>query len=156
MNNDTTTAALFASLIAVYLIVFGVILVVALLEWVLVSYTFMLLYRKVGIEPWSAWVPVYSTWKLLELGGHQGWLSLLSLLPPGRYVTAVFMYIGAYRTSIAFGKDGAWVLLAIFVPFVWAYLLSRDTEVYRPEVFAERGWQGPFVGDGARPPVVAF
>jgi hypothetical protein len=154
MDSDVSSNALaaFFAIFAVAYFAFIVFLIVfAIVYWVLTAWSFMLLFRKVGIEPWIAWVPVYNIWKVLELGGFPGWMSLLAFIPFGSTVRDVFLYIGTYRIGTAFGKDGTWVLLAIFVLPLWGFLLGRASEQYRPETFIERGWNGPYAGRGSRP-----
>jgi hypothetical protein len=151
-------SAAYAGMMAFFIVYFafiGLMLLLAIALYVVTAIANMRLFRVVGIEPWAAWVPVFNTWRMLELGGHAGWLALLRFVPFGGYVTAVFVAIGMYRTGTAFHKDGSWVVLAIFLPFVWAFLLARPSESYHPEVFIERGWPGPFQGLGARPPMPA-
>jgi hypothetical protein len=158
MDTDASSnaaAAFFAIFAAAYVAFILIMIVFFILYWVAMSWSFMVLFRKVGIEPWAAWVPVYNLWKMLELGGFPGWVALVALLPFGGIVRDVFFYIGTYRTGIAFGKEAWWVLIPIFVLPVWGFLLGRSGEVYRPETFAERGWKGPYTGHGRRPMVGA-
>lgn len=145
--NDSTVAAIIA-IYAGFLIFYLVALVAA---YVLMALALSSFFRKVGVEPWIAWVPVYNNWKWLEVGGFQGWLSLLTFVPFGGYVTWVFLYIGMYRTGLAFRKDGAFVVLGIFLPFVWAFMLGSKNEVYQPELLAAHGYPPPIAGFGSVP-----
>jgi hypothetical protein len=147
LSSDDTIAIL----LAVYAIMIGFGVLLGLALYVLMSISLMGFFRKVGVSPGIAWVPYYSTWKWLEIGGQPGWLSLLSLTGIGSYVAAVFLYIGMYRTGLAFGKSGAFLVLGIFLPFVWAFILGGKTEVYRPEVLASFGYPPPLAGFGAVP-----
>jgi len=136
-------------------IAIGVSLLIGIVVYVLMGFSFMKLFRKVGVEPWAAWVPVFNLWRILELGGQPGWISLISFVPYGSFVTVVFECIGAYRTGTAFRKDGSWVVLFIFLPYVWAWMLAADGVTYEPSTFTERGWPPPLVGHGsARGPYV--
>lgn len=140
---------------AIYLSVIGFVVVVGLTVYVLNGFAFMKLFRKVGIEPWAAWVPVFNTWRILEMGGQPGWISLLVFIPYGSLVTLVFECIGVYKTSLAFRRDGAWVVLFVFLPFVWAWLMAVDGLPYEPELIAQRGYKPPLAGYGsARGPYV--
>lgn len=129
--------------------VFYLLLVAAV--YVLSALAFSRLFKKVGIEGWIAWVPIYNIWKWLELGGQSGWLSLLIIVPWANIATVVFLLIGSYRTGTAFGKGGEWTVLAYFLSPLWAFLLSRPSEVYRPEVYAQHGWPPPLAGYGSVP-----
>jgi hypothetical protein len=147
--------AAFAIFLAIYLVIIGLALLWALIVYVLCGFAYMKLFRKVGVEPWAAWVPLFNIWRLLELGGQPGWISVLSFVPYGSVVAVVFECIGVYKTGVAFRKDGVWVVLFIFLPFVWAWLLAADGLPYEPELIAQRGYKPPLVGFGsARGPYV--
>jgi hypothetical protein len=133
----------------IYAVAFGIAILLALIVYVLDGFAFMKLFRKVGIEPWAAWVPVFNTWRILEMGGQPGWLAVIALIPYGSTVTTVFECIGAYKTGVAFRKDGSWVVLFIFLPFVWAWMLAADGLPYEPGLIAQRGYRPPLVGFGS-------
>ena len=148
----TSILLLIYGIIAIY---FLVVLFFAAVYYVLMGLSFMKLFRKVGVEPWAAWVPIFNVWRILELGGQQGWFSLFVLISPGAIVTVVFEAIAAHRIGLAFGKTGEWVVLFIFLPFVWAWILASDSAVYDPHLPAQRGYGPPLVGYGsARGPYV--
>jgi hypothetical protein len=155
-SGDVSAAAFLSVFLTYYFVALGSALLLSLAFYVLNGFAFMKLYRKVGVEPWAAWVPFFFQWRLLELGGQPGWLILISLLgSPGAIVSTVFECIGVYKTGIAFRKTGRWVVLFIFFPFVWAWLLAEDALPYEPELITQRGDQPPLVGYGsARGPYV--
>jgi hypothetical protein len=158
VNYGNGSSALFLStFFVIYFSIIGFVLLVALVYYVLSGFAFMKLFRKVGVEPWAAWVPFFNTWRILELGGQPGWISLVALVGSiGGTVTEVFECIGVYKTSLAFRKGGEWVVLFIFLPFVWAWLLAADGLQYEPELIAQRGYAPPLVGYGsARGPYVS-
>lgn len=137
------------------LVIYGVIILFSLLfavaYYVVMSLALMSFFRKVGVKQWIAWVPFYNNWVWLQVGGQQGWLALLAIIPYGSIVTSVFLYIGMYRTGFGFRKGGEWVVLGIFLPFVWAFLLGRRSEVYDPSLITARGYPPPLAGFGSAP-----
>jgi hypothetical protein len=149
MDSSQSGAAAVELFLVIYFAVLGFAVFVGLIYYVLTGFAFMALFRKVGIEPWAAWVPIFNTWRILELGGQPGWFSLFVLVSPGAIVTAVFECIGVYRTGIAFRKTGEWVVLFIFLPFVWAWLLASEKETYDPDLIRQRGYGPPLVGIGS-------
>ena len=152
-NGDA--AGILSVIFGVYFVILGFVLLIGIAYYVLNGFAFMKLYRKVGIEPWAAWVPIFNSWRLLELGGQPGWVSVLSVVSFARIVAAVFEAIGAYRIGLAFRKDGSWVVLFIFVPFVWAWMLADERIPYDLNLVAARGYGPPLVGYGsARGPYV--
>jgi hypothetical protein len=144
---DATFWIVFFSAFAITL---GAALVFALAFYVVNALALMSLFGKVGVRPWIGWVPFYNTWTVLELGGQPGPLALLSIVPYGSYVVLVFRAIANYRTDLAFRKPTSWVVLAIFLPFVWAFLLGRAEERYQPELNTAAGYPPPKVGFGSR------
>lgn len=94
--------------------------------YVLMAICLMRIFKKAGVKEWIAWVPFYNYWKMLEIGGQQGFWSVLAIIPFVNIVAAVFMYIAMYNIGLKLGKDGAYVLLAIFLSPVWFILMAVD------------------------------
>jgi uncharacterized membrane protein len=88
------------------------------------------IFKKAGVESWVAWVPFYNSWKMLEIGGQQGFWAVLAIIPIVNYVSVVFMYIAMYHIGKKLGKDGVFVLLAIFLPIVWLIWLAVDKSIW--------------------------
>jgi hypothetical protein len=110
-----------------------------------------LVFRKAGIKQWKAWVPVYNYWVFLELGGQQGWLAILALIPVINVVAIVFVCIAAYNIGLAFAKEGVWVVLYIFLPWLWLAIIGFDSSRWEP-------WRSPvqpLYGANVSPPPAA-
>jgi hypothetical protein len=88
------------------------------------------IFKKAGIASWSAWVPIYNSWRLLEIGGQQGFWSLLFFVPVLNIVSTVFLYIAMYNIGLKLGKSGQFVLLAIFLTLVWLVWLAVDKSTW--------------------------
>ena len=144
-----SSGAVIAAIIAVYAAFILVELIILVGAYVLMSIALSTFFRKVGVQPWIAWVPYYRTWKWLEVGGQQGWFALLGLIPGGSIVTTVFLCIGMYRTDIAFRKQGEFVILGIFLPWLWCFFLGSSSEVYQPELITAAGYPPPLAGFGS-------
>jgi len=128
---------------------------IAAVLYVLIAVPLMRIFEHAGIEPWKAWVPFYSTYLWLQLGGVNGYWVLASLVPFGSYALAVFQYIAMYRQGFAYGKDSGFLVLGILLPVVWLFMIAYGGAPYEPWRIAARGLPGPFVGLGAVPPPVA-
>jgi hypothetical protein len=128
MNEAEWAATMGMTLFAITF-VFTIVATVYVITALLLSRIF----KKAGIEGWKAWVPIYNNWILLELGGQKGFWAVLTLIPFVNVVSAVFMIIAMYHIGLKFGKEGAFVLLAIFVPLVWYIWLAVD----------DSKWKGP-------------
>lgn len=118
-GDDAMTTALILGIFAFSVLV-GIIL------YAVVAFCLSKIFKKAGVKPWIAWVPVYNYWKMLEIGGQQGFWAVLSIIPIVNYVSAVFIYIAMYHIGKKLDKEGWFVLLAIFVPYVWFIWLAAD------------------------------
>ncbi|WP_282851446.1 DUF5684 domain-containing protein [Gulosibacter sediminis] len=113
-------------------------LVIGLLSYAITAFFLMKVFEKMNIEGWKAWVPIYSQWVLLEAGGNPGWISLaflVSWIPflgqLAAIAAVVFLAISIYRIGIGFSKEGAWVVLWIFLPIVWLAIVAFDSSKWR-------------------------
>lgn len=105
--------------------VFMLIFVIA--AYVINAFLLSRIFKKAGVEQWIAWVPVYNSWKLLEIGGQPGWWAILAFVPFVNIAAVIFMYIAMYHIGLKLQKEGWFVLLAIFVPTVWMIWLAFDS-----------------------------
>lgn len=120
----------------------GIIGFAMLISYVVCALFMGMMFKKAGVPAWKAWVPVYSGWVFLELGGQKGWLSLLFLLswiPFIGFIPAIvaFVYtvIAAYRIGLNFGKEGWFVAVYLLLGVVWLIWLALDkTAVWKPTV----------------------
>jgi len=110
-----------------FYLVYGLALIIG---YVVISILMAKIFIKMGEEAWKAWVPIYSSWVFLELGGQKGWLILLTFLPFVNIIPAIFMIIAAYNIGLSLGKSGAWVLLYIFLSPVWFLILAFDSSTH--------------------------
>lgn len=123
-NNDYDVAAAAAA---------GVMagLWIGLIAYVLSAIFLGMIFKKAGQPMWKAWVPIYNSWTLLQLGGQNGIWAVLALIPIVNIVSAIFMYIAMYYIGKNLGKSGTFVLWAIFLPIVWLIWLAVDTSTWK-------------------------
>lgn len=88
------------------------------------------IFKKANTPAWIAWVPVYNTWRILQLGGQQGWWALVAFIPLVNIASVVFMFIAMYHIGKKLGKDDMFILLAIFLPLVWVIWLGADKSTW--------------------------
>lgn len=89
------------------------------------------IFAKAGVPQWKAWVPVYNNWIMMELGDQAGFWAVLAYIPIINIVAIVFMYMAMYKIGLKLGKEGAFVLLAIFLPLVWFIWLAVDKSTWK-------------------------
>lgn len=120
------TAGEVAAAAAVFTGVFMFLIVFALISYAVTAWLLGRIFKKAGVPQWAAWVPIYNGWKLLEIGGQQGFWAVLALIPFVNIVSLIFMYIAMYHIGKKLGKEDWFVVLAIFVPLVWMIWLAFD------------------------------
>ena len=126
-SNGTLDDATAVALI-VLLMIFS--FVVTIIAYVIVGLTLMRIFKKAGVKPWAAWVPVYNSWKMLEIGGQKGFWSIIILVPIAQIIGLVFFYIAMYHIGKKLGKDDAFIVLGIFLPLVWYIWLAVDKSTW--------------------------
>ena len=138
-----------ALLLLIYGVILGSFLFALVINYVLYGIALSMFFRKVGVESWIAWVPYYRYWKWLEVEGQPGAYALFGIVSVLQIVTSIFLYIGMWSTGKAFGKDVGMLILGIFLPFAWLFVLASKNEVYRPELIAAAGYPPPRAGYGS-------
>ncbi len=106
--------------------IFFFLFIAVIIAYVVTSFLLGRIFKKAGVEQWKAWVPIYNNWKFLEIGGQQGFWAVLAVIPVINLISAVFMIIAAYYIGLKLGKQGAFVVLYIFLPLVWLIWLAVD------------------------------
>lgn len=121
--SDAATAG-----IMIYVFLFAFVLIV--ISYIISAYLLGRIFKKAGIKSWKAWVPVYNNWIMLEMGDQKGFWAVLAFVPIVNIVSMVFMYIAMYHIGLKLHKEGAFVLLAIFLPIVWFIWLAVDSSTW--------------------------
>ncbi|MDB5183707.1 MAG: hypothetical protein JWO07_388 [Candidatus Saccharibacteria bacterium] len=119
-NVDPAAAAAIVGVVFLFLFLFSVI------AYAVGAFLLGRNFKKAGEPQWVAWVPIYNTWKLLELGDQQGFWAVLALIPLVQLVSIVFVYMAMFKIGKKLGKEDWFVLLAIFLPIVWIIWLGFD------------------------------
>lgn len=107
------------------------VLIATVISYVIGALLLSRIFKKAGVEPWKAWVPIYNTWVMLELGDQKGYWAVLMLIPVVNLVAFVFLIIAEYHIGLKLGKEGPFVLLAIFLPIVWLIWLAVDKSTWQ-------------------------
>lgn len=108
----------------------------ALINYVIQAFLLSMFFKKVGIEQWRGWVPVYNLWVFLELGNQKG---IFSLLVIGAYIPAigfifslastVFSALAAANIGPRINKPGVgWIILYIFLSPIWLAIAAFDKD----------------------------
>lgn len=105
---------------------FTFLILFALVSYAITAFLLGKVFQKAGVPQWAAWVPIYNNWKLLQLGNQQGFWAVLALIPFVNIISVIFLYIAMYHVGRKLGKEGWFVLIAIFLPIVWMIWLGFD------------------------------
>ncbi len=117
---DAAASAVVVGFVFLFLFVFAVA------AYAISAFLLGRIFKKAGVPQWVAWVPIYNSWKLLELGNQQGFWAVLALLPFVNIVSAIFLYIAMFHIGKKLGKEDWFILVAIFLPIVWLIWLGFD------------------------------
>lgn len=110
--SDAQASGLIAFLLA-YLFMF---LVLAIGIYVATSIASMKIFQKAGLPGWKAWVPFYSNWLFLELGGYNGALIFLAFIPFfGGIALLVATCLAANEISKKLDKSDIFILFPLGV-----------------------------------------
>lgn len=132
---------MWAAAILIWLIIFAGI-------YVLLSFFYLKLFQKAGVQgDWRAWVPVYRDLIFLKLGDVNPWLWFFIFVPYiGSLFVAVLQCLAAYRIGLKLGKEGAMVVLYIFLMPVWLGIMAFDRSRWNVAI-APAAWAGGFFAD---------
>ena len=134
-----------AGMSIVFLLVF--VLVVAIIGYVISSLLYMLIFKKAGIDTKKAWIPFYNKWIFFELGGQEGWKSLLTFVPyVGLIISFVFEVLAVIEISKKLDKSPAWSLLFIFAAPIWFLILGLDSSRWNDIAGKESLAKGTILG----------
>jgi len=97
-------------------------------------------FRKAGYATWKAFVPFYNSWLLVKIAGR----------PESHFWFQLIPYAGLYWSictlndvAKSFGKDSAYTVGLVFLPIVFASMLSYGEVRYRGPSYLspEQKWQ---------------
>lgn len=113
-------AGLIVMMIFIYLLMFAVAFVVTGLVWAGV-------FSKTGHAKWKAYVPFYNTWILVKISGRPESHFWLLFIP---YFNIYMQIVIMNDIAKSFGKDTGFTVGLIFVPAVFAAILSYGDARY--------------------------
>lgn len=151
MYSDYGYGTAYAGMLALFAL-FGFLIIAVV--YVLGSLFYMKIFEKAGVQgKWRAWVPIYNNMIFLKLGDMSPWLILyamggailLSWLPViGQIISlaaGVLMVLAAYRVGQKLQKEGAWVVLYIFLSLIWLGINAFDKSRWNAQI-APAPWAG--------------
>ena len=128
-NYNYSTTGDEGSAIAV-LIVLLIFLFALIAGYVVTSLFFAGIFKKAGISTTAAWIPFYNNWKFFELGGQQGFLSLLAFVPfVGAIITGIFAIIAAFASAAP---------IFMYLPVSLLFMITDHSTIYNHILFVHQ------------------
>lgn len=129
-------------------------LIAAIIGYVISSLLYMLIFKKAGIDTKKAWIPFYNKWIFFELGGQEGWKSLLAFVPyVGVIISFVFEIIVVVEISKKLGKSPYFAILYPsgiltfgIASLVWFLILGLDSSRWNDIAGKESLAKGTILG----------
>ncbi|GAA4662082.1 DUF5684 domain-containing protein [Arthrobacter cryoconiti] len=118
-NPGLTTASILLGLF-LYLLLFVVAFAVAGIMWAGV-------FAKAGHAKWKAFVPFYNQYILVKIAGRPDSYFWLQFIP---YAGLYWSIVTLNGVSKSFGKDSAYTVGLVFIPVVFATMLSYGSAAY--------------------------
>ena len=116
-DSTAAVAALFGMLLPLYLLIF-VVVIVALWR----------VFTKAGKPGWAAIIPIYNVWVLAEIAGKPGWWGLVISFAPiiplvGVVVSLVMSLLLSIELAKKFGKSTAFGVVGLWIFSLIGYLI---------------------------------
>ena len=108
----------------------GIILLFALVATAIQVAGVWKIFEKAGEAGWTALIPVYNLYVMLEIGENAWWWLLLVFIPIVNFVAAIKIHAGVAR---AFGKGIGFALGMTFLNIVFYPLLGFGEYQYQPQ-----------------------
>ena len=110
-------------------IIFGIIMLIV--GYIITSFIISRIFKKAGVKQSIAWIPIYNTWKILEMGDQKGFWAVLMFVPVINILALIFMILAMFNISKKFKKPDWFFILGIFVPIVWYGILAFDNSKWK-------------------------
>lgn len=149
-NTSPAETAGFLAFIAAYI---GFILMISIGIYVITSIATMKLFKKAGLPGWKAWVPFYSNWLFLELGGYNGALIFLMFVPFfGGIALLVALCLAANEISKKLEKSDIFILFPLGVitggitTIIWYCIAGFGKSTWNDSLGKESLAKGTIIG----------
>ena len=114
-------AGIFGFLAAIWLLVVAVIVIGIIAQWKI--------FEKAGEEGWKAIIPFYNMYIYTKISGMDGWFFLINLVPG--VGTLIWAIVVSLKIAEAFGKETAFAIGLILLPFIFELILGFGDAQYQ-------------------------
>lgn len=149
MNYSTTNIAASPDLLAAVLVIFGIIVLLSVVFYIVYSIFLSKIFKKASLPAWQAWVPFLNAWRTLELGGKKGYWIALGIgssigsmisrnIDNALAISIVFSMVGIglgiayfvinlialHNINLKMQYGAGMTVCAVFLPIVWVIVLG--------------------------------
>ena len=123
------------------------VLVLTIIGYAISSLLYMRIFKKAGIDAKKAWIPFYNRWIFFELGGQEGWKSLLTFIPyVGIVISLIFEIAAVAEISKKLDKPPYWAILFLFAAPIWFLILGLNSSRWNDIAGKESLAKGTILG----------
>lgn len=122
-----------ASVFLVIMAIMGVYALIFLVIWLANGFAWAGLFGKAGYPQWAAFVPFYNTWIMVKIAGRPESHFWLQFIP---YAGIYWAILTVNDLAKSFGKDTAYTVGLLFLPVVFASILSYGQARYLGPAYA--------------------
>lgn len=137
--------------LGVALVILFVYIIILLAIYVVSAIFLSKVFKKAGVDGWKAWVPVLNTWKMLEIGGQQGFWAILAFIPLVNIASVIMLIIAIHNINKKIGYDIGMTILAVFLPIVWVIIAGLNKQPWNDSLGSPRVDQPDFAVMNGQP-----
>lgn len=116
-----------AATLGLFAVVMGVYMLIFVVFWLANGFAWAGLFHKAGHPKWAAFVPFYNSWVMVKISGRPESSFWLQFIP---YAGIYWAILTLNDLAKSFGKDAAYTVGLVFVPVVFAAILSYGDARY--------------------------
>ena len=110
---------------------FGTIMVISLIAYVLMVVAMWRMFTKANKPGWASLIPVYNMVVLFQIAGLNPWLLLLYVIPFVNFIAAIVLTIMlCINLAKAFGKSSGFAVGLIFLNTIFMLILGLGNSEY--------------------------
>lgn len=118
--DPTATLGLVLLMMGIYALIIAVV-------WLASGFSWAGVFSKAGYPKWAAFVPFYNSWIIVQISGRPASSFWLQFIP---YAGVYWAIVSLNDLAKSFGKDAAYTVGLVFVPVVFASILSYGDARY--------------------------
>lgn len=116
-----------AAALGLMFLIMGVYALIIAVVWLASGFSWAGVFSKAGHPKWAAFVPFYNSWIIVQISGRPASSFWLQFIP---YAGIYWAIVSLNDLAKSFGKDAGYTVGLVFVPVVFASILSYGDARY--------------------------